>query len=65
VIPTTVGGVALTDIYQDSFAGRDLKSVSFQQVSGVKRIHARAFANNDLKEITLPPSLERIDYGAF
>jgi len=65
VIPAAVGGAALTNIYQDSFAGRGLKSVYFEQVSGVRRIHARAFADNDLKEITLPPSLERIDYGAF
>lgn len=65
VIPATSKGITITEIYQDSFANRDLRFVGFSPDCSIKRIHARAFRDNDLKEITLPPSIQRIDFGAF
>ncbi|MGE4484136.1 MAG: leucine-rich repeat protein [Oscillospiraceae bacterium] len=65
IIPKTLDGVTVTHIYQDVFNGDGLASVTFPSDSGVIRIHARAFMNNDLTEIVLPNSLLNLDYGAF
>lgn len=65
LIPSTIDGQIITNIYQDVFNNKNLTSVQFADDSQIVRIHARAFANNDLTEIDLPDSLTRIDYGAF
>lgn len=65
VIPKTLDGVTITNIYQDVFSGKGLTSVSFPSDSSIVRIHARAFMNNNLTDIVLPPNLQTIDYGAF
>ena len=65
LIPKTIDGVGITDIYQDAFSGSGLTSVSFPADSSLRRIHARAFKDNSLTEVTLPDSLQRLDYGAF
>ena len=65
VIPKSIDGVTITNIYQDVFKGKGLTSVSFSSDSSIVRIHARAFMNNNLTEIVLPPNLQAIDYGAF
>ncbi|NMC56658.1 MAG: leucine-rich repeat protein [Eubacteriaceae bacterium] len=65
LIPSTIDGQIVTNIYQDVFNNKNLTSVEFADDSQIIRIHARAFANNDLTEIDLPDSLTRIDYGAF
>lgn len=64
-IPKSVNGTIITQILQDAFRGKNLTSVIFPEDSSIKRIHARAFMNNNLTEIALPDSIERIDYGAF
>ncbi len=63
MIPVSLDGTKITEIYQDAFRGKGLTSVSFQ--SGVKQIHARAFQDNQLTEIVLPETLERLDHRAF
>ncbi len=65
IIPKTIEGVTITNIYQDVFSGKGLSSVTFSSDSSITRIHARAFMNNSLTEIVLPSSLQIIDYGAF
>ena len=76
-IQREINGQVITGIYQDFFRsgeptatwpgrpGNPLTSVSFDPTSEIKRIHARAFMNNNLTEIVLPPSVNRIDWGAF
>ena len=65
LIPAKINGTTVSQIYQDAFNGKGLTAVSFASDSGVTRIHARAFQNNSLTEITLPDSVARLDYGAF
>lgn len=65
LIPAEINGTTVSQIYQDAFSGKGLTAVSFASDSGVTRIHARAFQNNSLTEITLPDSVTRLDYGAF
>jgi prepilin-type N-terminal cleavage/methylation domain-containing protein len=64
-IPKTIDGTTVTHIYQDVFSGKGLDSVSFAADGSLTRIHARAFRNNNLTEVTLPDSITKIDYGAF
>ena len=65
VIPAEVNGQTATGIYQDAFSGDNLSFVAFSPDCVITRIHARAFENNNLSEITLPATLTRIDTGAF
>lgn len=64
-IPSSMNGVSLKEIYQDVFKGKSLTQVIFDAGSGLVRIHARAFQNNDLSTISLPNGLQRIDLWAF
>ena len=64
-ITTTMNGYILKEIYQDVFKGKNLTKVVFEPGINLKRIHARAFQNNELTSIVLPDSLERIDLYAF
>lgn len=65
VIPKTLDGVIITNIYQDAFRSVGLTSLKFQADSEVTQIHARAFLNNNLTEIVLPNTIEKVDWGAF
>lgn len=65
IIPNTINGVTVAQIYQDVFENKNLTTVRFSKDSSIVRIHARAFQNNVLEEIIFPGSLQRIDYGAF
>lgn len=47
------------------YEGATLNSVTFDADSQITWISARAFANNAITTIELPPNLERIDTGAF
>ena len=60
-----IEGTVITGIYQDVFRDKGLTSVRFDNDSSITHIHARAFKDNSITEVELPPSLERIDYGAF
>jgi Flp pilus assembly pilin Flp len=64
-IPTSLNGFALKEIYQDVFKGKSLTQVIFDAGSGLVRIHARAFQNNELSSVALPEGLQRIDLWAF
>ena len=64
-IPSSFGGNSITDIQQDAFKNSGIKEVVFSDDSQVKQIHARSFRYNELQEITLPDSLETLDWGAF
>jgi len=65
IIPKIIDGVTVTGIFQDVFKGKSLTSVNFAGDSSLARIQARAFMNNSLTELVLPPTLQRLDYGAF
>lgn len=65
IIPKTINGVTVDQIYQDVFNNKRLTTVMFSNDSNITRIHARAFQNNVLEKIIFPSSLQRIDYGAF
>jgi prepilin-type N-terminal cleavage/methylation domain-containing protein len=81
LIPASMDGVTLIRVWQDVFntippapsgqpptppyEGATLTSVAFDAGSQIDRIHARAFANNTITTIELPPNLNRIDTGAF
>lgn len=62
-IPATINGVAMLQIMQDVFRGKNLDEVTLAE--GLERLHARAFKDNNLTEIRLPNSLNRIDTLAF
>lgn len=64
-IPKAIGGVTVTNVYQDAFRSKSLTALIFPVDSAVTRIHARAFMNNGLTEVVFPSSLTRLDYGAF
>lgn len=64
-IPNSMNGFALKEIYQDVFKGKSLTEVVFDAGSGLVRIHARAFQNNELSKVSLPDGLQRIDLRAF
>ncbi|WP_371829692.1 leucine-rich repeat protein [Thiocapsa imhoffii] len=64
-IPTTLEGTTITQIDQDAFLNKGLTSLAFENDSEIVHIHARAFRNNELTEVTLPPNLRRIDQLSF
>lgn len=64
-IPTTLEGTTITRIWQDVFNNKGLSAVAFENDSQIVHIHARAFRNNELTEVTLPPGLRRIDQLSF
>jgi hypothetical protein len=68
--PEVIENIIVTSIYQDVFRyyntdNLGLTSVTFSDGSQVRRIHARAFYNNNLITLVLPNSLLRIDLWAF
>lgn len=65
IIPRTMDGILVKAIWQDVFKSKGLTSIAFDENSAIERIHARAFQNNNLTEVTFPDSLTRIDYAAF
>lgn len=65
IIPGSMEGTVIKEIYQDLFNGKGMVSISFEENSGVERIHARAFRGNSLASLSLPDNLKRIDWGAF
>lgn len=65
VMPLTLDGVNITNVYQDVFRGKGLTSLYFDPASSITEIHARAFLSNNLTEISLPNSVKKIDYAAF
>ena len=65
IIPKMLEGITIKGIYQDVFAGKELTAVAFEKGSQITRIHARAFQNNNLTEIILPDTINKLDYGAF
>jgi hypothetical protein len=62
IVVTSIGWESASDAI---FSGRDLESVTFAVGNEFTRIHARAFMDNKLSELTLPDSLKRIDIRAF
>lgn len=65
VIPYSLEGITVVDIYSDVFNGSGLTTLAFAEDSEIVRIFPRAFKNNSLTEVVLPDSLENISYGAF
>nr|WP_300988900.1 leucine-rich repeat protein [Thiocapsa sp.] len=65
MIPVSLDGKKVTEIYQDVFANKGLTSVVFENDSQIVHIHARAFQNNQLTEVILPSNLQRIDQRSF
>lgn len=65
IIPTELNGTIIKGLHNDLFNNKGLTSVVFAEGSEIVQIHARAFQNNDLTEIILPPGLKRIDQRAF
>lgn len=65
LIPSSLSGIVIRDIYQDAFRDKGLVEVDFDKDSEIIRIHARAFYNNKLTKIEFPDNLERIDLWSF
>jgi len=65
VVPLTLDGVTITHVYQDVFSGKGLTSVDFDAETSIYEIHARAFNNNNLTEVSIPDSVKKLDYAAF
>ncbi len=65
VMPLTLDGINITHVYQDVFSDAGLTSLSFDPTTKITQIHARAFKNNNLTEVTIPVSVKYLDYGAF
>jgi hypothetical protein len=65
IIPTSLNGLVLTNIGQNTFRNKGLVALAFEDGSQIKQIHARAFYNNNLSSIDFPETLESIDLWAF
>lgn len=65
VMPLTLSNVSITHVYQDVFNGKGLTSLYFDPASVITEIHARAFNNNSLTEVTIPNTVTKLDYAAF
>ncbi len=65
LIPISIDGIDIKEIYQDAFANKGLIAVNFDENSKIVQIHARAFQDNNLKSIDLPDSLTKIDLRSF
>ncbi len=65
MIPSSLNGYDVKYIWQDVFNGKGLTSVQFEDGSGLERIHARAFRNNNLTSVDFPDGLKRIDLYSF
>jgi len=65
VMPLTLSNVSITHVYQDVFNGKGLTSLYFDPSCAITEIHARAFNNNNLTEVTIPNSVTKLDYAAF
>lgn len=65
IIPGSINGTNVRSIWQDAFRNKGLIAVNFEDDSTLERIHARAFAGNNLASIEFPDTLERIDLWAF
>lgn len=64
-IPATFGENALTEIGQETFLNSGLEEVVFASDSQVRKIHARAFQDNNIRRLVLPDSLEELDFRSF
>lgn len=65
IIPKSIDGLLLSEIYQDTFYKQGLISVDFDGNTNLKKIHARAFMGNKLTSVKFPDSLEMIDVRSF
>jgi len=65
VMPLTLSNVSITHVYQDVFNGKGLTSLYFDPACVITEIHARAFNNNSLTEVTIPNTVTKLDYAAF
>lgn len=65
VIPTSLNEIIIKEIGQRAFYNTGLIAVNFEEGSQLKRIHNKAFYCNNLADIVLPDSVERIDLWAF
>ncbi|MDD2203185.1 MAG: leucine-rich repeat domain-containing protein, partial [Bacilli bacterium] len=63
VIPSTIGGVNVTTIGNNSFENNNLTCVSFP--SSVTSIGGNAFYNNKIVNVTIPNTITSISGGAF
>lgn len=65
VIPNSFNGATITNIGQNVFRNKGLIAIAFEEGSQIKQIHARAFYDNNLANINLPDSVEKIDLWSF
>lgn len=65
VIPSQINDRFIYEIQQDAFNNKDIESVVFAPDSVITRIHARAFADNNITTISFPKTLTRIDLLSF
>ncbi len=65
LIPSSLSGIVIRDIYQDAFRNKGLIKVDFDEDCNIKQIHARAFLDNNLTKVEFPNSLEKIDLWSF
>jgi len=63
VVPSTIGGVAVTTIANNAFQNSNLTCVSFP--SSVTSIGVAAFANNSLSTLNVPKTITSVGYSAF
>lgn len=67
VIPKSLLGAEVTEIDDYAFFGNtDIKSVSFENCDGLKKIGTNAFYGcTGIKDITIPSSVNELGFGAF
>lgn len=61
IIPSTIGGVPVEDIYLNAFEGLAITSVVIP--AGVKQVSYESFVNSQLTSIGIPPDLEIHNYA--
>lgn len=65
VMPLTLNGNSIFMIDTRVFQNKGLTSVYFDPASEITRIYSYAFADNNLTEVIIPASINRLDRGVF
>ena len=65
IIPVSLDGQVIKNIWQDVFKNKGIESITFAQASQIIQIHARAFYSNNISSIVLPDTIEKIDLWAY
>lgn len=65
LIPASINGENIVDIYQEVFEEKNLSAVKFEAGNQIEKIHKEAFRSNNLKNIEFSETIQEIHWSAF